>query len=85
MKEKEIINKYYECSCTCSIIRMKYFGDGEFYFSFFKSPKDKFNIIHRIQHIIHILRYGEPYDDMIILEKKDAKRLVKDIKDLIEK
>jgi len=75
------MSEYYECDCGgCTILRMTYDKDcKEFYLSMFVGDNSKFPLSVKLGQIKHILKYGVPYEDQIILNKKDAKKLADDI------
>ena len=72
---------FYECACGgCTVMRLQYDDElEEFYLSMYNDYKAKFSWWWRLRQFYHILKYGVPYEDQLILSKKDAKRLVKDI------
>ena len=84
------MKEYYECECTCSILKVwhdkdtDYVGDTVFV-SIYKQQCG-WSIIHRLQLIWQIIKTGDPYSDEVILSLDNARRLGKDlIKDLGEK
>jgi len=79
------MTEYYECDCGCTILRVEYDDEiGEFYFSTYRGKGDKLLWLYRIKAILHIIKYGEPYGDEVVLNKDTAKRLVKYIKENIK-
>ena len=73
------MTKYYECDCGgCTVLRMM-FDEDEFYLSMYVGDNARFPLSVKLGQIKHILKYGVPYRDQIILNPKDAKKLADDI------
>lgn len=82
---KDSIPKHFQCGCCCSVIQVVRFGDDPCtYVSVFNRRKGKVRWWHRLEHIWHILRYGDPYDDNIILLPEETKRLAEALLSPIE-
>lgn len=78
--------KYFECGCTAEILRVEvdYFADSkaskDFSFSIYERPNNRFPLLQRIKHAIHILRFNRPHPDAIILNMDEAMKLMDFIK-----
>jgi len=48
----------------------------------YKCRQNKFPLSHKLRVIWNIIRYGEPYDDDIIVSRDDCKGLIKFLKDI---
>ena len=70
------------CECNSEILVLSpNIEDKEIYCSIYRYRYLKPGLKHRLHHCWHILKTGSPYEDEIILSKKDAKQL----KDYLEK
>ena len=73
------------CSCTSeSIVLEKFNGEDEIYLSIFGRGLNlkRYNILDRFRHVWQIIKTGFPYTDEIVLTKRDAKTLAKEINNL---
>ena len=74
--------KYIKCDCVgeCSVLKvtevpmynMDEKVDYEILMSIYKKRCNKFSFIHKLKLIWHIIKYGEPYDDDIVISREDA-------------
>ena len=81
----KVIRKFLMCSCASeSIVLEKYKGEEEIYLSIFGRGLNikRYSVLDRVRHIWQILRTGFPYTDEIVLNKKDAVTLAKEINNL---
>lgn len=72
--------EYIECDCGSEIIQLQYIEDENcLNMSFFsigkKNNKKMYSWKDKIIHILHIIRYGHPFSDSIILNKQEIKIL----------
>lgn len=77
------IKEYYECECTCSVIKVWHDKDTDYvddtvFVSIYKNHRG-WSIIHKLHLIWHIIKTGEPYSDEVVLSLDDARRLGKDL------
>jgi len=76
--------KFFRCVCENEVLAVDV--DREFsqiYLSMYKI-KHIYTLLSRLKMIWHIIRYGHPYADEIILDKKTAKELVKTLKEYLK-
>jgi len=76
---------YIKCDCVgeCSVMKVTkvlFDGDGndknfDVNFVIYSSKKNKFPLAHKLKHIWNIVRFGEPYDDQIVISKEDTIKL----------
>lgn len=78
---------YYECTCSCALLQTSVdgfeFDDGVFVPAHVNMQIYKqsswYGIKDRLRHIWHIIRYGDPWRDQIILEMTTAECLAHDL------
>lgn len=79
------IKKYISCSCESeTILLQKFKGENEVYLSLFSRGLNikRYGILDRVRHIWQIITKGFPYTDEIVLDKKRALQLSKELKNL---
>jgi len=73
--------KFIRCSCGQHLIVLEQDDEiGEVYMSFFRyghNRGNEYDIRFVLRSIWHTIRYGSPYSDSIVLEKKYQKELGK--------
>ncbi len=68
---------YFECSCGCELASIELdYDTNEVYISFWElgSKDNKTKITHKLRHIKHILKEGNPYSDQICFTADEFKR-----------
>lgn len=81
----KVIKKYISCSCESETILLEKFSDeSEIYLSLFSRGLNvkRYNFLDRIRHIWQIVTKGAPYTDEIVLDKKRALQLSKELNNL---
>jgi len=76
--------KFFSCVCKNEVLAVDV--DREFsqiYLAMYKM-KHTYTLLSRLKMIWHVIRYGHPYTDEIILDKKTAKELIKTLKEYIK-
>lgn len=64
--------KHFQCTCGCGGLAVSFFnGDRDVCFSMF-DIRAKTNLLWRLKHAWHCIRYGHPHLDDVILEKEEA-------------
>lgn len=78
------MEKYYKCSCSCSVLvvttEADFLSKGDVLLSIYKSDISKKDLWNRVRIAWLFLR-GTLDHDNIILESKDAKELLNQLKD----
>jgi hypothetical protein len=82
---KDYKEKYIKCDCCaeCSVLKITevplYTEDKKvdymIHMCIYKCRQNKFPLVYKLRLIWNIIRYGEPYDDDIVISKKDASNL----------
>ena len=91
--KKDYKEIYIPCDCcdTCSVIKFtelpvyNHKNKKEDYLinvCVYKCRQDKFPMIQRLRAIWNIIRFGEPYDDDIVVSRDDALKISKFINEL---
>lgn len=73
------MTKYHDCDCLCKVIRIERDKDYGVFFSIYNQGSNKFSWGYKLRLIWHVLKYGEPYEDEVVLSKESAKSLAEDI------
>ena len=89
---KDYKEKYIKCDCCseCSVIKITesplYNKDKKIdymiHLCIYTFKKNKSPISHKLKVIWNVIRYGEPYDDEIVISRKDSIELSKYLGDI---
>jgi len=75
------MSKYIDCDCGEEVLRIEYDDETkEFYLGILEFKSNKTSVLNKLRLICHILKYGDPYGDQIILRKNSAVELAEYIK-----
>ena len=70
------MSRYIGCDCGSEVLRIQYDDETkEFYIGIMEFKSDKTPFLNRLRLICHILKYGEPFGDQIVLRKNSALEL----------
>ena len=93
MRKTSTIRKVYFCECggetlVISASRDKFWHENKTldlaFFEYGKHRDNRFGFIQRCKSIWKIIKEGSPYNDCIILDKKEAVKMANDIKSIME-
>jgi len=76
---KEQVKEFITCSCgTEGVYIVKYKGEEETYLSMFSRGINpvKTSFLQKIRYIWKLIKTGTPYEDELVLNKKDLKKLL---------
>ena len=89
---KDYKEKYIKCDCCseCSVLKVTesplYNIDKKIdyliHLCIYKCKQNKFPLSHKLKLIWCIIRYGEPYDDDIVISREDSIKLSKYLDDI---
>lgn len=66
---------YINCECGTEILRIEYDEQDEFYYlSIYKLDKEH-SLRNKLRYIWKIIKIGEPYEDQIVITKKQISKL----------
>jgi hypothetical protein len=75
MNEK--YERYFTCDCSYEILKVQKDTEGDLvYFSIYKQDSKR-SLFQKLKFIWGIITTGEPYEDQIVLNTKNAKELAK--------
>ena len=72
------IQEFISCDCNTDGLFLSHMSDddnGFVYVSMWVDAPGQINWRHRLRHIWHIIRYGDPYSDQVVLDRKSVERL----------
>lgn len=74
---KEDITLFCNCECGALVVTDSWLEDGLVGFSLYRYGTNNYDTSwrNRLRHILDIVRYGHPWADDILLQKKDVQRL----------
>lgn len=84
----EQVQEFITCSCQTEILYiLKYHGDEETYFSIFSRGLNpvKMTFTQKLRYIWRVLYKGKPFEDELVLNQKDIKRLIVVLKKCLHK
>jgi len=89
---KDYKELYIKCDCCdeCSVLKITesplYTEDKKvdymIHMCIYKCNQNKFPLGHKLKLIWNIIRYGVPYDDVIVISREDSNKVSKYLKDL---
>ena len=69
------MSKYIGCECGSEVLRIDYDDECKVFYIMIYKLKGKISLRHKLHHIWHIIKDGEPYGDQIVLRKNSALEL----------
>jgi len=67
---------YIPCDCSAEVLKIEFDEETKQYFiSIYEYKSNKYPISQKLRWIWHIIRYGTPYGDQIVISKEKAYKI----------